>query len=151
MGIIRNALVGIALYEVVSYLLKKGSNGSLDSSKSLTAAFSGVQTPSIGSLNLASEERSNPREHSSSSSSSGSNSSSGSDSSLGSESNSSSGSNSASSSKFGSKSHSNTNSNLDLAAGSNPELPLSGDGSLDPPKDEWSNSLANDELRAPDS
>ena len=145
MGIIRNALVGIALYEVVSYLLKKGSNGSLDSSKSLTAAFSGVQTPSIGSLNLASEERSNPREHSSSSSSSGSNSSSGSDSSLGSDSNSSSGS------KSHSNSDANSNSNLDLAAGSNPELPLSGDGSLDPPKDEWSNSLANDELRAPDS
>lgn len=139
MGIIRNALVGIALYEVVSYLLKKGSKGSLDSSKSLTGSLSGVQTPSIGSLNLGSEERSNTREHSSSSSSLGS------DSSLGSESNSSSGS------KPHSNSDANSNSNLDLAAGSNPELPLSGDGSLDPPKDEWSNSLANDELRAPDS
>jgi hypothetical protein len=131
MGIIRNALIGIALYEVVAYLLKKGSHDSIDSSKSLTGAFSGAQVPSINPLNAVSEERSK------SDSSFGSIPSSGSNSSSGSESNSSSGL--------------NANSNLDLAAGSNPDLPLSGDGSLDPPKDEWANSLANDELRAPDS
>ena len=147
MGIIRNALIGIALYEVVAYLLKKESHDSIDSSKSLTGAFSGVQAPSIYPLNVVSEERFNPTERGSSNSSLGSDSSLNSILSSGSNSN----PGSKSHSSFGSKSSSNNNSNLDLAAGSNPDLPLSGDGSLDPPKDEWANSLANDELRAPDS
>ena len=38
-----------------------------------------------------------------------------------------------------------------LAAGSNPEVSLTGAGTASNENDPWKNSLANDDLRAPDS
>ncbi len=42
-------------------------------------------------------------------------------------------------------------SGIDLLVGTNPETPLTGPERLNVRNDAWQNSLANDELRAPDS
>lgn len=42
-------------------------------------------------------------------------------------------------------------SELDLDVGTNPETPLTSYGNARSQDDPWKNSLANDELRAPDS
>ncbi|MEJ7559790.1 MAG: hypothetical protein WKF66_15880 [Pedobacter sp.] len=86
MGIIRNALIGIALYEAVAYVLKKKSEG-------FSEVGSRSQDPGLNSFA----------------------------------------------------------SSYDLASGTDPDIPLTGNAALDSQKDSWSNSLANDELRAPDS
>lgn len=43
------------------------------------------------------------------------------------------------------------NSDADLEVGTNPEAPLTGQQSANDQDDPWKNSLANDDLRAPDS
>ena len=107
MGIIRDALIGIALYEAIAYVLKNKSDGFSEAGRS----FGGTQSKTAGHLNVDDSSAGTLKD-------SGGNS---------------------------------TDSGDRLAAGSNPEIPLTGDGSVNDRKDAWTNSLANDELRAPDS
>lgn len=87
MGIIRDALIGIALYEAINYLLKNQPEGLTPPTRSFNRAVRGTS--------YATEPA--------------------------------------------------------FAAATDPDVPLTGDGSVTDRKDAWSNSLANDELRAPDS
>jgi hypothetical protein len=90
MGIIRDALIGIALYEAVNYLLEKQSEKSSSRERSVNVRNTEA---------LPTEQYAEPA----------------------------------------------------FAAATDPEVPLTGDGSVTNRKDAWTNSLANDELRAPDS
>ena len=108
MGIIRDALIGIALYEVAKYVLGTKTNEVLVAGEGSGHA--------VGLSNHPAGNVSNPGVHSP-------------------------------------VETTLNNQDLDagLAAGANPDTLLTGDGSLDLPDDTWKNSLANDELRAPDS
>jgi hypothetical protein len=108
MGLIRDALIGIVLYEAVNYVLKIKSNGVLDAD--------GASLHAVGASSSAGGEGSRPMEYSANE-----------------------------------PILSNQDFDAGLAAGADPETLLTGDGSLDTPDDTWKNSLANDELRAPDS
>lgn len=108
MGIIRDALIGIALYEVLGYVLKLKSNEVLEPAKGPLRV---VHSPYNSGGEVANPVERQPIEHT----------------------------------------LSNQDLDAGLAAGADPETTFTGDGSLDTPDDTWKNSLANDELRAPDS
>lgn len=108
MGLIRDALIGIALYEAVNYFLKLQSNGVLDADGGSLRVVHSAHN-SVGEVNKAEEKQ------------------------------------------HVEPTLSNQDLDAGLAAGANPETLLTGDGSLDIPDDTWKKSLANDELRAPDS
>jgi hypothetical protein len=106
MGLIRDALIGIALYEAVNYVLKKKSTALAD--------VGGGSSDPIDYSRIASQEEFRPLEPST-------------------------------------EPLITSHLNDGLAAGVNPEAPLTGTGSADGSRDTWKDSLANDELRAPDS
>ena len=92
MGFIKHALIGIALYEAMKYLLKKEEAG-----------FAANSIPATNPGRMINESRLSTEDF-----------------------------------------------KIDLQAGTDPETPLT--GTVQAKKDDaWKNSLANDELRAPDS
>ncbi|HEX8607939.1 MAG TPA: hypothetical protein VF679_04800, partial [Pedobacter sp.] len=127
MGIIRDALIGIALYEAIAYVLKNKSDGFSEAGRSLEGSLGGTKSYAAGHLNVVRESESLPIEQSNAGVASGT----------------------SYDSSAGTQKDSGVNSpgsGDSLAAGSNPEIPLTGDGSVNDRKDAWTNSLANDEL-----
>lgn len=106
MGIIRDALIGIALCEAVNYLLKTQSDGLSDAKGFSKVAIADNSAAGISQMGILNERDNLPTEH---------------------------------------------HAEPAFAAATDPDVPLTGDGSVTDRKDAWSNSLANDELRAPDS
>jgi hypothetical protein len=108
MRIIRDALIGIALYEAVNYVLQK------QRSIAVSNADEG-SSDAVDYSRVASEEDFRPVE------------------------------------PFGESRSEDQRLSEGFATAANPEAPLTGTGSEDSDEDVWKNSLANDELRAPDS
>jgi len=131
MGFIRNALVGIALYEAVKYFLRKED--------SFKCAPDGTQGISPSRVQLRGEEvdviaGARQTDHLKQM-----------------KENASSGGISANVGLVSEPQLNNMDLANDLLVGTDPETPLAGTKSDKTESDSWKNSLANDELRAPDS
>jgi len=127
MGFIKNALIGIALYEAAKYLLRKEDYTFDSGTESFRGGFHRARQLRDEDFDVIAGARQpdHLQQTKTRSSSQGISSNAGPVSGL--------------------------ESDKDLLAGSDPEIPLAGQTGQKDSQSPWKNSLANDELRAPDS
>lgn len=129
MGFIKHALIGIALYEAIKYMLKKSGDDLFDAAQLASAACLPLRKDVVDVIAGArqTDQLQGLKENATSGKAS----------------------EDGSSGLAGQQEIAKPDLNEDLTAGSDPETPLT--GQVTEKADPWKKSLANDELRAPDS